>query len=654
MVGLIALWWWGMRGRGLGAMSAITELCCLVILGVGLGQPGPLLGPLYGATCLRCLYGTNLAAGLRVLGYLAACESVALIRPPADEVQRADVLWTWVLPTLILTTVAVRTLVIVLERLTTARDLSARLAHTAHDLLTASSPDAVRALVESCARQVVPQDSEIRLETTWDDSRVASENAITLPMEEDGRRHGRLVITPAGPVSQQQTELLRTLAAQATAAFEAAQLRAMLTHRANHDALTGLPNRTLFRDVLAGALSRPDHTVAILFVDIDDFKIVNDALGHPAGDTLLIEVAKRLLTCLRPGDVAARMGGDEFAILLDNVDPDEPVAVAKRLLAALDEPFHLEHRLFNVHCSIGIAQAKANPTRAVELAAELIRDSDMAMYVAKTRGKNRYEWFTSAMAAAVTHDRGVRDQLSSALANGELELHYQPIVSLTDGSIVTVEALVRWQHPQRGLLMPCDFLPQAVKVGLMPDIERWVVAIACRDAVGWPGATPPAVAVNISPEHLARSWLVPVIKQALKKSGLPGERLVVEITEESAVLEPAAAAANLRECVALGVRVAMDDFGAGHASLRHIGALPITTVKIDRSLVSHETGPLVIRSVVGLAHALGLKVVAEGIEAAEQLEWLRDSDCDAVQGFLLARPSPLETLSLRPRPVTPQ
>lgn len=651
-VGLISIWGYGLRRRAFPGWTIMVELVCLVLFGLNLGQPSALLTAVYGAMYLRCLSGTHAGAVIRVLGYVTALEIVAYFHDPSDRMQRPDVMWAWVLPSFAITSVVLRTLAVSLERLTAARDLSTRLANTARELLAANSPAAVRSLVESCVLGVAPGASLVKLEIAGDPQIRTGRHMAVFALHEDGRSHGRLIVAPASSLSAQQREVLQTLAAQATAAIEATALRAMLSHRANHDGLTGLPNRTLFQEVLVRALSHRGPPVAVLFIDIDDFKVVNDSLGHSAGDQLLIEVADRLHRCIRSGDIAARMGGDEFAVSLDGVDGDEAAVIAKQILAALESPFRLDGRMFNLHCSVGIAQAAPVPERASELAVALVRDADMAMYVAKTRGKNRYERFSVSMAEAVMHDRRTRDQLSGALARGELELFFQPIVALADGSVVTVESLVRWRHPQRGLLSPADFLPQAERVGLMPDIERWVIAAACQTAATWAGACPPAVAVNISPQHLARTWLVPVIRQALAQSGLPGERLVLEITEEFAVLEPAAAAANLRECVALGVRVAMDDFGAGHASLKHIGALPITTVKLDRSLVAQQTGPVVIRAVVDLAHTLGLQVVAEGVEEPEQLAWLRDCECDAVQGFLLARPVPEHELRLHPLPTT--
>jgi diguanylate cyclase (GGDEF)-like protein len=334
------------------------------------------------------------------------------------------------------------------------------------------------------------------------------------------------------------------------------RIREQLSYQSRHDALTALPNRTAFADALAERLPDRQGTLAVLVIDLDDFKTVNDSLGHGAGDTLLAEVADRLGRCLRGPDVPARLGGDEFGVLLDGLaGVADAEAVAARVLDAMDQPFLLGSGIFHVHSSIGIAVVEPDEEVGLDRGETLLRDADLAMYVAKARGKNRYEVFSEDMAAAIAEDRTIREEMSRALRRDELELHFQPIFSLVSGRVQLVEALVRWRHPRRGLLSPGAFLPQADRCGLLADIEQWVIAAACRAAAEWPDPAP-VVSVNISPRHLARPWLVPAIAGALAESGLPGERLLVEITEESMVEDPVGAAENLRACSALGVRVA--------------------------------------------------------------------------------------------------
>jgi diguanylate cyclase (GGDEF)-like protein len=336
-----------------------------------------------------------------------------------------------------------------------------------------------------------------------------------------------------------------------------------LEHQAFHDGLTNLPNRALFRERVGHALRRRSQAgtpLALLFIDLDDFKTVNDTLGHTVGDTLLAQVAQRLRGCLRSTDTPARFGGDEFAILVqDHADVRGAAqSVAARLLHLLDEPFDLAGTPFYLRCSIGIAVGGASAdmsggSAADTAAAALLRDADIAMYVAKASGKNRFELFTPDMAGMVEQDLDARQELAAALARDEFELHYQPIVALPSQEIHTVEALIRWRHPERGLLFPGQFLPQAERCRLLADLERWVIVAACQEAARWGDESAPAVSVNICPRHLARTWLVPTVRQALSVSGLPGHRLILEITEEALIADPATAEANLRACVELGV-----------------------------------------------------------------------------------------------------
>ena len=414
--------------------------------------------------------------------------------------------------------------------------------------------------------------------------------------------------------------------------------------RAMHDPLTGLPNRRLFRDRVERALVQcPDATppVAVVFVDLDDFKEVNDTLGHTAGDRLLVEVAARLVASVRPGDTVARLGGDEFAILIENVR-GHAIAdqVCERITGALQTPFMLDRTEVFAHASLGVAVSEHHDVD------ELLRNADVAMYTAKGAGKECHRFFDANMYAAMVGDRELEDDLRRAIERGEIRVEYQPIVTLDSGQVCGVEALVRWHHPRRGVLQPGDFLALAEATGQIIPVGRWVLEHASGQARSWSepdtGERPFVLHVNLSARQLQDPGLVDEVTRVLHQTGLKPACLTLEITETAILTDPAAAGDRLRALKDLGVGLAVDDFGTGYSSLVHLRDYPIDTIKIDKSFIDRlgtaNSDDRVVHAIVGLAHTLGLRVVAEGIERDEQIAPLLTMGCREGQGYHFARP----------------
>ncbi len=429
-------------------------------------------------------------------------------------------------------------------------------------------------------------------------------------------------------------------------------LEEKLQHQAFHDPLTGLPNRALFSDRLQHAVARVRRQggkVAVLFVDLDNFKIVNDSLGHDAGDELLVGVAGRLRASLRTGDTAARLGGDEFALLLEDLeDVGEATRVAERIADKLRVPFALDDRETFVTASIGVALGATT-----ERSEDLLRDADLAMYRAKQSGKARYALFEEAMSARALERLELSNDLHRALEQVEFAVHYQPKVSLATGRTVGFEALVRWEHPERGEVLPDRFVPLAEETSLIASIGQWVLREACRQTKGWlrryPSDPPLIVCVNLSARQLRDPNLYGVVDQILEETRLEPSSLGLEITESVAMEDAPATAVALKGLHALGVRVIMDDFGTGYSSLSYLEKFPVDYVKIDRSFVGEleeESGAReLVKGMIDLVHALGLEAIAEGVETAGQLERLRELGCDMAQGHYFSRPLPSGTAS---------
>jgi len=427
-----------------------------------------------------------------------------------------------------------------------------------------------------------------------------------------------------------------------------------LEHQAFHDRLTELANRALFRDRVEHALerqTRDGRPVSVLFLDLDDFNTINDTLGHALGDQVLKEVAERLTGCLRAADTAARLGGDEFGILLEDGGVGfEAAEVASRIMAALEAPIRLGGRTLSVRASIGIAAARPGEVGAPKSGEELMRNADVAMYMAMEAGKGRYQLFEPAMHDTALRRLELKADLQRAIDNGEFVLHYQPVIELETGAIIGLEALIRWNHPERGLVPPLEFIPLAEETGLIVPMGGWVIKEACRQAVllhdRLPIEPPLHMAVNLSARQLQRQEIVGEIGEILTETGLDPGLLILEITESVMMKDVKLSVQRLTELKEIGVKLAVDDFGTGYSSLNYIQQFPVDILKVDKSFVDTvSTDPrksALTATIIKLASDLELLPVAEGIERADQLARLLDLHCDLGQGFYFAKPLPME------------
>ena len=412
-----------------------------------------------------------------------------------------------------------------------------------------------------------------------------------------------------------------------------------IAHMARHDALTDLPNRVLLRERLAHALTELpcERQLAVLYLDLDHFKGVNDTLGHQIGDQLLETVAGRLRACVGEGDTVARVGGDEFAIIRTGItEPSEAAALALRLCEAVGKPCELNGHAAIVDTSIGIALAPGDGSDPTEL----LKNADMALYRAKADGRGTYRFFEPDMDARMKARRALELALRGALANGEFELHYQPLVNLDDRRITCCEALIRWRHPERGLVAPSEFIPIAEEIGLIVPLGEWVLRQACADAVHWPSDI--KVAVNLSAIQVMNPSLVAVVVGALAGAGLPASRLEIEITESVLMQNSEATLATLHRLRDLGVKISMDDFGTGYSSLSYLRSFPFDKIKIDRSFISGlatgDDSVAIVLAISGLAKHLGIATTAEGVETKQQLQQVKALGCSEMQGFLFSPP----------------
>lgn len=427
---------------------------------------------------------------------------------------------------------------------------------------------------------------------------------------------------------------------QSTLALEASEAQAQ--HLAFHDPLTGLPNRAMFEDRLAHELARIRDTaglLAVMYVDLDGFKAVNDTLGHPAGDELIREVGRRLAATIRSTDLVARIGGDEFAIVQCDIDtPAAAEILCMRIIEAIDVPFEIAGTQARVGISLGLA---LGPRDAHERS-ELTRKADIALYEAKAAGKGRYMFFAERMDASIRRRRDIESGLRAALdAGDQLEVYYQPLYSARTGAITGAEALVRWNHPQHGLISPAMFVPIAEETGLIERLGEWVLGQACRAAMRWPIST---ISVNVSAVQLRNTDFAGRVMAVLEVTGLDPSRLELEITETSFIENAVNCQPNLVALRQRGIQLALDDFGTGYSSFTHLQNFAVDRLKIDRSFVdgigNGEEGSAIIQAIVDLAKASGLKITAEGVETAQQSTFLSQVGCNSLQGFLLARPMP--------------
>jgi diguanylate cyclase (GGDEF)-like protein len=420
---------------------------------------------------------------------------------------------------------------------------------------------------------------------------------------------------------------------------------ARIVHMAHHDTLTGLPNRSLIADRLQQAVldaERTGQSVLVAFIDLDSFKLVNDTMGHNAGDELLKVVAGRMVDCVRRNDTVGRFGGDEFVLVLPHVDDNASalVPLLDKILAAVVEPIMLEGQKMQVSCSIGVSLYPRDGRDADTL----MMHADMAMYRAKESGKNNCQFYTHEMNIGLEEKMTLMDGLRKALAGQQLRLAYQPKVDLATGRIFGVEALLRWQHPERGAVSPDQFIPLAEECGMILPIGEWVLREACSQARAWQdaGLEPISISVNVSPRQFDDSHLVRRVADALHESGLSPQWLELEVTESMVMRDVAQSVAKMRELEAMGIALSIDDFGTGYSSLAALKSFPISRLKIDKSFVrdlaSSEDDQAIARAIISLSHQLHMRVIAEGVETEQQRSFLLQNGCDEVQGYLYGKP----------------
>jgi len=420
-----------------------------------------------------------------------------------------------------------------------------------------------------------------------------------------------------------------------------------IRHMARHDSLTGLPNRAAFQEAMKRALklARRGDKIAVLCLDLDNFKTVNDTLGHVAGDKLLRCVSQRLKDLMRNADMVARLGGDEFAVLQFGVEsPEYAGSFAKRIIAAINQPYDLDGHLVVVSTSIGIALAPNDGTSTQQL----LRNADMALYRAKSGGRSAFRYFEAEMDKELQMRRKLEIDLRRAVAQTEFELYYQPLVDATSEQIIACEALLRWNSPTRGLVSPGEFIPLAEEIGLIVPIGDWVLQQACSEAATWPGVI--RVAVNLSAAQFKSGSLVQSVMSALAMSGLDASRLELEITESVLLHDNEATLAALHRLRGFGIKVSMDDFGTGYSSLSYLRSFPFDKIKIDQSFIKDisetQDRAAILKAVAGLGKGLGIATTAEGVETAAQLRQVRAEGCTEVQGYLFSLPQPAHKLRL--------
>ena len=523
----------------------------------------------------------------------------------------------------------------------------------------------VRALVEERLYARVRAESAPFFYVPGPSELAGVQQAMVSPLRGESELIGSLLIanrlTEGTNFSEDDLRLLETLANQAASALEnghleqslaeLSRLKEQLRYQAYHDPLTNLPNRSLFLERVAERLADPStpRMPVVLFLDLDDFKIVNDTLGHAAGDRLLSDVADRLRNVLRAEDVAARLGGDEFAVLLDDDrDLARSMFVADRIIDAFRISFQIQGQEIHVGASLGIAVARMR----TETADELLRNADVAMYTAKESGKNRVAVFEPTMHTAIVARHALSAELSKSLGRGELAVFYQPIIDLQTGIPTGVEALVRWRHPVRGLVGPDEFIPLAEETGVILPIGAWVLREACAQAAEWSAfgrdGLGLSVTVNLAAQQLAEATFVDDLRRVMRETGLPPERLILEMTETVMFHDTSTTIARLEAIRELGVRIAIDDFGTGYSSLGYLRRFKVDILKIAREFIGSADSQeewAFAGAIVALGRTLGLAIIAEGIEEPRQLERLRGLGCEFGQGYLFARPETAETVT---------
>jgi diguanylate cyclase (GGDEF)-like protein len=479
---------------------------------------------------------------------------------------------------------------------------------------------------------------------------AGASSVFLLPIKLDARLAGAIVLGHRGAIAPDDDErrLVQDLGDRVAVALATAARDRELYRRAHYDPLTRLPNRTFFLEELGRELARAERhakQLAVLFIDLDGFSDVNDSLGHAAGDELLVRAADRLRACVRKSDLVARLGGDEFTLVLPDMrDSSDPATVAQHLIAALSQPYDIGHGDTFVAASVGIAMYPEDGTTAPEL----LRHADMAMYRAKERGRGSFAFFEDAMHREAQRRLALDRELRQALENQEFVLYYQPQLDLRRNCIVGAEALIRWQHPTRGIVAPGPFIAFAEETGLIERIGEWALNAACEQFMVWKRAGVPLdhVSVNVSPRQFRRKDFADSVARAMHAAGLEPGTLHLEITESVLVDESGAADATLARLIEIGTRLELDDFGTGYSSLAYLQRLPVGTIKLDRSFIkgipASDNAQAIVRAAIAMVHALKKEVVAEGVETGEQLALLRAWGCDAIQGFHLSKPVPAD------------
>ncbi len=480
------------------------------------------------------------------------------------------------------------------------------------------------------------------------------ESYVGVPLfDASGRVIGPMAVMGRKPLENivLAEKMLLVFAVRAAAELERARSEKTIQYMAFYDPLTGLPNGRLFNDRLSQILANAERTKrfpAVMFIDLDRFKNINDTLGHVAGDELLKAVAERLASVLRKEDTVARLGGDEFLVLLPDIRvAEDGASIAAKLIDAMKPSFSINGIELHVALSIGIAIFPFDG----DCPDSLLKNADTALNRAKELGRNNYQFYLSEMNERSLHRLGMESMLRKALERGEFLLHFQPQYTLYDQKVIGFEALVRWQHPEKGMISPGEFIPLAEETGLIGPIGEWVLRTACHQNKAWQNAgfEPKRMAVNISARQFYRQDMVGLVKQILSETGLEPCWLELEITESLIMQDVEEAIHKLTKIREIGVQIAIDDFGTGYSSLSYLQRFPVDTLKIDRSFVRDLTGSVdgsaIVDAVIALAHSLKLKVVAEGVETDEQMNLLRIKDCDRVQGFLLSKPQPVDRLA---------
>ena len=515
-------------------------------------------------------------------------------------------------------------------------------------------------------RHLIEEQDVGRVDWAFRDPTISADNPRTIELRlksrgsARGNRHFEITAFPMEDESGARGETDSQIYGTARDITERKEAEAFINFQAYHDLLTRLPNRALFKDRLGLSISqaeRNNQKLAVMFIDLDRFKVVNDSLGHAMGDRLLQAVTQRLEGCLRQGDTLSRFGGDEFTLLLPEIrHADDARVIARKLMEALRSPFKLgEHEVY-VGVSIGIALYPESGNKLEEL----IQQADVAMYHVKGRGKDGYQFFTESMSVNTTHRLGMERDLRRALQAGELRVFYQPQICLRTGLCRGLEALVRWQHPTRGLLHPGEFLPLAEETRLIGDLSEWVLATACREMGPWLNQTDEDIrlSVNFSPMQVEHPRFVDLLLQRLEHYDLPPGRLEIEITENMIISDLEQISQKLDQLSSYGIRIAIDDFGTGYSSLNYLHRLPIHTLKVDQSFVRSirhgEEGACIVNAITAMARGLQLDIVAEGVETRDQLAYLRELGCDSVQGHYFSEARPRDELALSdasPEPV---